>query len=98
LPSLRRHTDTGTPVLLLAVSCGIVLRSLILRRRFRRRLEEAIAAGIILPEHVEHMRRSRGGRDTTAFIGEKPKMWEILIEDDGRNDMQGKWTDILVCD
>lgn len=62
-----------TLLLLLAVSCGIVLRSFILRRRFRRRVEAAIAAGVLLPEQVEALRR-RG-----PTIGERPTIWEVRI-------------------
>jgi len=54
-----------------------VFRSFVLRRRFRRRVEAAIAAGVLLPEQVDALRR-RG-----PPIGEKPKMFEVQI--DGRH-------------
>ncbi|KAG9088726.1 hypothetical protein FRC06_001903 [Ceratobasidium sp. 370] len=43
--TLYLFTFLTTLLLLLAVSCGIVIRSFVLRRRFHRRVEEAIAAG-----------------------------------------------------
>lgn len=61
------------------MSCGIVLRSFILRRRFRRRIEAAIAAGVLLPEQVEALRR-RG-----PAVGERPTMWEVRIGKGGAN-------------
>lgn len=61
------------------MSCGIVLRSFILRRRFRRRVEAAIAAGVLLPEQVEALRR-RG-----PAVGERPTMWEVRIGKGGAN-------------
>jgi hypothetical protein len=46
-----------------------------LRRRFNRRLEEAIAAGLLLPEQVEALRR-RG--PIAAVDGPlAPKLWEV---------------------
>ncbi|KAF9519694.1 hypothetical protein BS47DRAFT_1336789, partial [Hydnum rufescens UP504] len=75
--SLYLFTFLTTLLLLLAVSCGIVFRSFVLRRRFRRRVEAAIAAGVLLPEQVDALRR-RG-----PPIGEKPKMFEVHI--DGRH-------------
>lgn len=83
---------------------SIIIRSFVLRRRFRRRVEAAIAAGVLLPEQVEALRR-RG-----PAIGEKPKLWEVYIdgghktgyEDSGsasRNDDKAAddWSGIMVC-
>ncbi|CDO71454.1 hypothetical protein BN946_scf184909.g48 [Trametes cinnabarina] len=47
-PSLSRFTFLATLFLLLAISSAIIMRGIFLRRRFRRRLEEAIAAGVLL--------------------------------------------------
>lgn len=77
--SLYLFTFLTTLLLLLAVSCGIVLRSFVLRRRFRRRVEAAIAAGVLLPEQVEALRR-RG-----PTIGERPTLWEVRIGKGGAN-------------
>ncbi|KAL7279961.1 hypothetical protein ACG7TL_006372 [Trametes sanguinea] len=41
-------TFLATLFLLLAISSAIIMRGIFLRRRFRRRLEEAIAAGVLL--------------------------------------------------
>ncbi|KDN49772.1 hypothetical protein RSAG8_01837, partial [Rhizoctonia solani AG-8 WAC10335] len=79
--TLYLFTFLTTLLLLLAVSCGIVIRSFVLRRRFHRRVEEAIAAGVLLPGEGD-MGMRPGGR-IGAFrrpIGEKPKMWEIWID------------------
>lgn len=60
-----------TLLLLLGVSCAIIVRSLVLRRRFRRRVQEAIANGVYVPGMMGESHR----RD----IGEKPTMWEAWI-------------------
>lgn len=54
------------------MSSAIILRSFILRRRFRRRIEEAILAGVIPPPHTARVSRRRA-------IGEKPKLWEARV-------------------
>ncbi|KAG8715626.1 hypothetical protein FRC11_002178 [Ceratobasidium sp. 423] len=66
------------------VSCGIVIRSFVLRRRFHRRVEEAIAAGVLLPGQADIDMGPGGG--IGAFrrpIGEKPKMWQVWIDTNG---------------
>ena len=75
----HRFTFLATLFLLLFVSSAIILRSFVLRRRFRRRIEEAILAGVVAPHHVGRMSRRRA-------IGEKPKLWEARVSpayDDG---------------
>ncbi|CAE6438376.1 hypothetical protein ACGC1H_006995 [Rhizoctonia solani] len=79
--TLYLFTFLTTLLLLLAVSCGIVIRSFVLRRRFHRRVEEAIAAGVLLPGQGDGGMGPRG--QFGAFrrsIGEKPTMWEIWID------------------
>ncbi|CAE6416469.1 unnamed protein product [Rhizoctonia solani] len=79
--TLYLFTFLTTLLLLLAVSCGIVIRSFVLRRRFHRRVEEAIAAGVLLPGQGD-AGMGAGGR-LGAFrrpIGEKPKLWEVWID------------------
>jgi len=88
--SLYLFTFLTTLLLLLAVSCGIVLRSFILRRRFRRRVEEAIAAGVLRPEHLTAL----GSRSGTV-LGDKPKMWEVWIRQDEKEAAQQDWKDIM---
>lgn len=70
---LYLFTFLTTLLLLLGVSCAIIIRSLILRRRFRRRVQEAIANGVLVPGLItEPMPRP---------LGEKPKMWNVWIGD-----------------
>lgn len=70
--SLYLFTFLATLFLLLFVSSAIILRSFILRRRFRRRIEEAILAGVIPPPQTGRVSRRR-------VIGEKPKLWEARV-------------------
>jgi len=70
--SLYLFTFLATLFLLLFVSSAIILRSFILRRRFRRRIEEAILAGVIPPPTTGRVSRRR-------VIGEKPKLWEARV-------------------
>lgn len=86
----------ATLVLLLAVSSAIVIRSLILRRRHQRLVEEAIRTGTWLP-HTLDAPTGRRRRD----IGQKPKLWEAWLhtnDDDGECEVneKSKWTDITV--
>lgn len=57
---------------MLFVSCGIVLRSFFIRRRFRQQVEEQIAAGLLPPEALGSRRD----------FGEKPKLWDVSIKPD----------------
>ncbi|CAE6416900.1 unnamed protein product [Rhizoctonia solani] len=97
--TLYLFTFLTTLLLLLAVSCGIVIRSFILRRRFHRRVEEAIAAGVLLPGQGD-VGMGPGG-NIGAFrrsIGEKPKMWEVWIDGSIGSDKyplaSGEWSKI----
>ncbi|CAE6366300.1 unnamed protein product [Rhizoctonia solani] len=79
--TLYLFTFLTTLLLLLAVSCGIVIRSFVLRRRFHRRVEEAIAAGVLLPGQGDGGVGPRGHFGTYRRpIGEKPIMWEVWID------------------
>lgn len=86
--TLYLFTFLTTLLLLLAVSCGIVIRSFILRRRFHRRVEEAIAAGVLLPSQTGDIGMGPGGTISVfrRTIGEKPKMWEVWIDERPQND------------
>ncbi|KAF9013502.1 hypothetical protein BDQ17DRAFT_608351 [Cyathus striatus] len=75
-------TFLATLFLLLFVSCAIVLRSFILRRRYQRRLEEALAAGIILTPRSPGSKKKR--------FGAKPKLFDAYLSDGGE-----KWEDIM---
>ncbi|KAI9443200.1 hypothetical protein H4582DRAFT_1169189 [Lactarius indigo] len=79
--SLYLFTFLATLFLLLFVSSAIILRSFILRRRFRQRIEEAILAGVIVPNQTGRVSRRRP-------LGEKPKLWETRVfpADDDRWD------------
>ncbi|KAG6377952.1 hypothetical protein JVT61DRAFT_14746 [Boletus reticuloceps] len=65
----------ATLVLLLAVSSAIVVRSLILRRRHQRMVEEAIRTGTWMPDRLS----STSGRRRRDF-GQKPKLWEAWLK------------------
>ncbi|KAF9533282.1 hypothetical protein CPB83DRAFT_890380 [Crepidotus variabilis] len=68
-------TFLATLFLLLFVSCAIVLRSYIFRRRYQRRLEEAMAAGMLLAPRAQGSKRKR--------FGSKPKMFDAWLTDGG---------------
>jgi len=81
----------ATLVLLLAVSSAIVVRSLVLRRRHQRIVEEAIRAGGWPPHQPYDPRGSRRRRD----IGKKPKMWEAWLHSGhAGGDSKCAWNDI----
>jgi len=103
--ALYLFTFLATLLLLLAVSCAIVIRSFILRRRFRRRIEEAIAAGVLIPGSLDDGPAGAMGRRRRDF-GEKPKLWEVWVDENGQMHEgssddeynmkgEGKWEDIL---
>ncbi|KAH7911844.1 hypothetical protein BJ138DRAFT_1112834 [Hygrophoropsis aurantiaca] len=84
----------ATLVLLLAVSSAIVIRSLVLRRRHQRLVEEAIRAGTWNPNQAYDPHSGRRRRE----IGEKPKLWETWLRngEDGDNTTEkGRWDDIM---
>ncbi|GJJ12136.1 hypothetical protein Clacol_006377 [Clathrus columnatus] len=105
--TLYLFTFLATLLLLLAVSCAIVIRSFILRRRFRRRIEEAIAAGVLIPGTLDDTALGGMGRSRRRDFGEKPKMWEVWIDEssdlhpsnyhkrDSLGKNEGKWGDIM---
>lgn len=62
----------------LGVSCGIIFRSFVLRRRFRQRVEEAIAAGVLLPDG--RLAPAAGGSRRGNVFGAKPVLWEVWME------------------
>ncbi|KAG2139830.1 uncharacterized protein EDB93DRAFT_692331 [Suillus bovinus] len=92
--ALYLYTFLATLVLLLAVSSAIVIRSLVLRRRHQRIVEEAIRAGTWLPHQAYDPRGSRRRRD----IGKKPKLWEAWLrsgEEESPADVKCSWDDIM---
>ncbi|TFK28080.1 hypothetical protein FA15DRAFT_701451 [Coprinopsis marcescibilis] len=64
-------TFLATLFLLLFVSCVIVLRSYILRRRYQRQINLALANGIILTPRAQGSRRRK--------LGTRPRMYENWI-------------------
>ncbi|KAJ3839173.1 hypothetical protein F5878DRAFT_617302 [Lentinula raphanica] len=86
--SLYLYTFLATLVLLLGVSAAIVVRSLLLRRRHRRMIEEAIRNGTYVPPSV--LASARGRVD----LANKPKMWEATVRSEW-NGKEGGWADIL---
>lgn len=87
--SLYLYTFLATLVLLLGVSAAIVVRSLILRRRHRRMIEEAIRNGTYVPPNV--LANSRGRIDPAK----KPKLWEAAVFESEWKGKEGEWSDIL---
>lgn len=75
---LTSAVSLATLILLLGVSAAIVLRSLVLRRRHRRMIEEAIANGTWIPPTPTTGAGGRGGRDKVDLT-KKPKMYEAYI-------------------
>ena len=65
------------------MSCGIVLRSYILRRRYQRRLEEALGTGLLLAPRAQGSKRKR--------FGTKPKMINTWLTEGGE-----KWNQMMV--
>ncbi|KAG8931230.1 hypothetical protein FRC02_003045 [Tulasnella sp. 418] len=70
--SLYLFTFLTTLLLLLAISCGIILRSMILRHRFRQRLQAAIEAGILIPESLLDGNQS-------GSLGDKPQVYDVSL-------------------
>ncbi|PPQ91682.1 hypothetical protein CVT25_012895 [Psilocybe cyanescens] len=89
-PSPTDHSDRGgsgtssnlylvtflaTLFLLLFVSCAIVMRSYILRRRFQREQDDHLAAGRFLAPRTQGSKRKR--------FGAKPKLFDTWLADGG---------------
>ncbi|KAL1950316.1 hypothetical protein VTO73DRAFT_5440 [Trametes versicolor] len=76
--SLYLFTFLATLFLLLAISSAIIMRGIFLRRRFRRRLEEAIAAGVLLSpteEAAGGFGRGMGGRRKLK----RPTLFDVTV-------------------
>ena len=83
-----RFTFLATLILLVLISFAIVFRSLVLRRRFRHQMEEALAAGAILP--MPSLRSNRRRRNRTD-PGERPIIYDTWVTPGGE-----KWEYIMV--
>lgn len=85
--SLYLYTFLATLVLLLSVSAAIVIRSLLLRRRHRRLVEEAIRNGTYVPGMFGNGAGlggpwggfPGGGRGNKVDLAMKPKLWEAYL-------------------
>lgn len=99
---LYLFTFLTTLLLLLGVSCAIIARSIVHRRRFRQRVEQALATGLPLPEDlVQEAQDAEASlqivltgrprrRRRRPPLGPKPVLWEVSLGDDkGRDDWLG---------
>ncbi len=85
------YTFLATLLVLLAISSAIVIRSVFLRRRRRRIIQDAIQKGVWTPGGLAHLARLGVGTEfgvgmggnaalaRTKDIGKKPKMWEVYL-------------------
>jgi hypothetical protein len=87
--STTSFTFLATLFVLLLISASIIFRSFLIRRRFRQRVEGALAQGALfdLPPS--------GLGLVSRFIGEKPKVHEAWVE---QSELQEKahWQAIMV--
>jgi len=88
--ALYLYTFLATLLLLLGISAVIICRSILIRRRTRRLIEEAIANGTWIPP---------AGR-APVNLAEKPLLYDVYTDSDPEKDgvVQEKaalWTDIL---
>ncbi|KAJ7670272.1 hypothetical protein B0H17DRAFT_1086285 [Mycena rosella] len=82
--NLYLFTFLATLILLLAVSCTIISRAVLIRRRFRQRVDRAMAQGLILtpPEQGSH----------TLSFGTEPKLFDVWLADN--KSPLSSWADI----
>ncbi|KAJ7095915.1 hypothetical protein B0H15DRAFT_827603 [Mycena belliarum] len=71
--NLYLFTFLATLILLLAVSCSVVARAIIVRRRFRRRVDRAMAQGLVLAPGEQ-------GSHALSF-GTEPKLFDVWLSD-----------------
>lgn len=72
--TLYLFTFLATLFVLLLISASIIFRSFLVRRRFRQRVEDALAQGVVLD-----LQSSVLGL-TSRYIGEKPSVHEAWVE------------------
>ncbi|KAG0698368.1 hypothetical protein DFH29DRAFT_941437 [Suillus ampliporus] len=86
--TLYLFTFLATLFVLLLISASIIFRSFLVRRRFRQRVEGALAQGVFfeLPPS--------GFGLTSRFIGEKPSVHEAWVEQDVLRE-KAQWQSIM---
>ncbi|KAJ7147468.1 hypothetical protein C8R43DRAFT_1010936 [Mycena crocata] len=82
--NLYLFTFLATLILLLTVSCSIICRAVFMRRRFRRRVDRAMAQGLVLtpPEQGSH----------NLSFGAQPKLFDVWLTD--LKNPSSSWADI----
>ncbi|KAJ4469016.1 hypothetical protein C8R41DRAFT_635383 [Lentinula lateritia] len=83
--NLYLFTFLSTLLVLLIISCSIVFRSFVLRRRYQRRLAEALAVGAVLAPRVQGSRKKR--------FRTRPKFYDTWISDAEKTSI---WADLMV--
>jgi len=83
---LYLYTFMITLLVLFGVSLGIVARSCIIRRRFRRQMAAAVEAGVVLPPRLNKK---------NVVIGEKPVLYEVWL-DHPHGAVEKEWPAIAV--
>ncbi|KAI0699080.1 hypothetical protein BC835DRAFT_594723 [Cytidiella melzeri] len=81
-------TFLATLFVLLFVSCAIVLRSFLIRRRYRLHLQQQIALGVLPPETLNSYNKD---------FGERPTLWDVHVnaqDEKGLLEYEG-WEDVL---
>lgn len=83
--SMHRRDAHHCQQVLLIISCSIVFRSFVLRRRYQRRLAEALAVGAVLAPRVQGSRKKR--------FRTRPKFYDTWISDAEKTSI---WADLMV--
>ncbi|VDC02416.1 unnamed protein product [Peniophora sp. CBMAI 1063] len=91
--SLYLFTFLATLLLLLCVSSAIILRSFILRRRFRRHVEEAFYAGVWAGGDVPPGFPGAGTKRPNV-VGPRPVMFDAYAPSGERKAEHEKWDDV----
>ncbi|KAF5369260.1 hypothetical protein D9758_002634 [Tetrapyrgos nigripes] len=73
--NLYLFTFLATLLVLLLISCSIVFRSFVLRRRYRRRLQEALASGGVLAPRTQGSHRKR--------FRTRPRFFDVWLNEGG---------------
>lgn len=91
--TLNSFTFLATLLLLLCVSSAIILRSYILRRRFRRHVEEAFYAGVWAGGDVPP---GFPGNKRPNTVGPRPVMFDVYTPSGERKAEHEMWNDVQV--